>query len=267
MPIRLMQTHTTCRMLSLAVLRTQSTPSGCMRKADRHGMNLGLRQQAPHRRAPRPHHPPCPYPGDERRQLPAQAEPVTTPASVRITPACPRGATGPTHARDAASRAHGASPRARDPPVDYGDKPPSSPWDNFTPGKGSTVSAHTMTQESGYIESFNARLRDELLNGEIFYTLREAQVLIESWRRHYNAIRPQGSLGYPTRPATRSWRSTTRADGGYAPATMRRRLRSLRSRRAPAIAPRHAVGGATAGWLDRSSEALYSASCKPKRML
>jgi putative transposase len=42
-----------------------------------------------------------------------------------------------------------------------------SPWDN------------------GYIESFNARLRDELLNGEIFYTLREAQILIESWRRHY----------------------------------------------------------------------------------
>jgi putative transposase len=38
--------------------------------------------------------------------------------------------------------------------------------------------------ENGYIESFNARLRDELLNGEIFYTLREAQVIIESWRRH-----------------------------------------------------------------------------------
>jgi transposase InsO family protein len=40
--------------------------------------------------------------------------------------------------------------------------------------------------ENGYIESFNARLRDELLNGEIFYTLREAQIIIESWRRHYN---------------------------------------------------------------------------------
>jgi Integrase core domain len=38
----------------------------------------------------------------------------------------------------------------------------------------------------GYIESFNARLRDELLNDEIFYTLREAQIVIESWRRHYN---------------------------------------------------------------------------------
>src|SRR5262245_18711340 len=42
--------------------------------------------------------------------------------------------------------------------------------------------------ENGYIESFNARLRDELLNGEIFYTLREAQIVIESWRRHYTAF-------------------------------------------------------------------------------
>ena len=50
--------------------------------------------------------------------------------------------------------------------------------------------------ENGYIESFNARLRDELLNGEIFYTLREAQIVIESWRRHYNTIRPHASLGY-----------------------------------------------------------------------
>jgi transposase InsO family protein len=43
--------------------------------------------------------------------------------------------------------------------------------------------------ENGYIESFNARIRDQLLNGEIFYTLREAQIVIESWRRHYNTIR------------------------------------------------------------------------------
>ena len=49
--------------------------------------------------------------------------------------------------------------------------------------------------ENGYIESFNARLHDELLNGE-FYTLREVQIVIESWRRHYNAIRPHASLGY-----------------------------------------------------------------------
>jgi putative transposase len=39
-------------------------------------------------------------------------------------------------------------------------------------------------------------LRDELLNGEIFYTLREAQIVTESWRRHYNTIRPHASLGY-----------------------------------------------------------------------
>src|SRR5262245_49385351 len=50
--------------------------------------------------------------------------------------------------------------------------------------------------ENGYIESFNARLRDELLNGEIFYGLREAQIVIESWRRHYNTIRPHASLGF-----------------------------------------------------------------------
>jgi putative transposase len=55
---------------------------------------------------------------------------------------------------------------------------PGSPWEN------------------GFIESFNARFRDELLNGEIFYTLEEAQVIIESWRRHYNAVRPHASLGY-----------------------------------------------------------------------
>jgi transposase InsO family protein len=55
---------------------------------------------------------------------------------------------------------------------------PGSPWEN------------------GYIESSNARLRDELLDGEIFYTLREAQIVIESWRRHFNTIRPHESLGY-----------------------------------------------------------------------
>ena len=55
---------------------------------------------------------------------------------------------------------------------------PGSPWEN------------------GYIESFNARLRDELLDGEIFYSLREAQIIIESWRRHYNTVRPHGSLSY-----------------------------------------------------------------------
>ena len=50
--------------------------------------------------------------------------------------------------------------------------------------------------ENGFIESFNARLRDELLDGEIFHSLREAEVVIESWRRHYNTVRPHASLGY-----------------------------------------------------------------------
>ncbi|UHD45786.1 IS3 family transposase [Aureimonas altamirensis] len=55
---------------------------------------------------------------------------------------------------------------------------PGSPWEN------------------GFIESFNARMRDELLNGEVFYTLAEARIVIESWRRHYNTVRPHSSLGY-----------------------------------------------------------------------
>ena len=48
----------------------------------------------------------------------------------------------------------------------------------------------------GYCESFNGRMRDELLNGEIFYTLKEAQVIIEHWRTHYNTKRPHSALGY-----------------------------------------------------------------------
>jgi transposase InsO family protein len=55
---------------------------------------------------------------------------------------------------------------------------PGSPWEN------------------GYIESFNGKLRDELLNREIFTTLKEAKVLIEQWRQEYNHIRPHSSLGY-----------------------------------------------------------------------
>jgi transposase InsO family protein len=55
---------------------------------------------------------------------------------------------------------------------------PGSPWEN------------------GYCESFNSKLRDELLNGEIFYSLAEARTVIEAWRRHYNTRRPHSSLGY-----------------------------------------------------------------------
>ena len=63
---------------------------------------------------------------------------------------------------------------------------PGSPWEN------------------GYNESFNGKLRDELLNGEIFHSLKEAQILIENWRQHYNTIRPHSSLGYqPPAPETK----------------------------------------------------------------
>jgi transposase InsO family protein len=50
--------------------------------------------------------------------------------------------------------------------------------------------------ENGYCESFNSKLRDELLDGEVFYSLAEAKVIIEGWRRHYNASRPHSALGY-----------------------------------------------------------------------
>ncbi len=57
--------------------------------------------------------------------------------------------------------------------------------------------------ENGYNDSFNGTLRDELLNGEIVYSLKEAQILIERWRQHYNTIRPHSSLGYkPPAPKT-----------------------------------------------------------------
>ena len=51
-------------------------------------------------------------------------------------------------------------------------------------------------RENGYCASFNRRMRDELLNGEIFYSLKEAQILIEQWRIHYNTRRPHSALGY-----------------------------------------------------------------------
>lgn len=57
--------------------------------------------------------------------------------------------------------------------------------------------------ENGYCESFNGKMRDQLLNGELFYTLREAQIIIEKWRIHYNTIRPHSSLGgKPPAPVT-----------------------------------------------------------------
>ena len=78
---------------------------------------------------------------------------------------------------------------------------PGSPWEN------------------GYCESFNSKLRDELLNVEVFYSLREAEVLIESWRRHFNTVRPHSSLGYvPPAPEAVLPRSGTVALWPGAPA-------------------------------------------------
>jgi len=78
---------------------------------------------------------------------------------------------------------------------------PGSPWEN------------------GYNESFNSKLRDELLNGEIFYTLPEAKVLIERWRQHYNTVRPHSSLGYRP-PAPVAWLQTN-ADPAFATERLR----------------------------------------------
>ncbi len=65
---------------------------------------------------------------------------------------------------------------------------PGSPWEN------------------GYCESFNSKLRDELLNGELFYSLAEARIVIEGWRKHYNTLRPHSSLGYrPPAPIAVVW--------------------------------------------------------------
>ena len=77
---------------------------------------------------------------------------------------------------------------------------PGSPWEN------------------GYCESFNSKFRDELLNGEIFYTLAEARVVIEAWRGHYNTKRPHSSLGYrPPAPEVLLWPASP--SGPATPAT------------------------------------------------
>ena len=86
---------------------------------------------------------------------------------------------------------------------------PGSPWEN------------------GYVESFNGKLRDELLDREIFYTLPEAQILIERWRRQYNTVRPHSALGYrpptpvtlppePFQPERENSGATTRRQGCHA---------------------------------------------------
>jgi len=80
---------------------------------------------------------------------------------------------------------------------------PGSPWEN------------------GYCESFNSKLRDELLNGEVFYSLAEARIVIESWRQHYNTQRPHSSLGYkPPAPSAVLWPAAPRPSTMAAKPTM-----------------------------------------------
>ena len=77
---------------------------------------------------------------------------------------------------------------------------PGSPWEN------------------GYCESFNSKLRDELLNGEIFYSIKEIRVLAERWRVHYNTVRPHSSLGYRP-PAPEAWLAKNMGHGEVETAT------------------------------------------------
>ena len=57
--------------------------------------------------------------------------------------------------------------------------------------------------ENGYVESFNGKMREQFLNGELFYTPKEAQIMTDRWRTHYNTIRPHSSLGgQPPAPET-----------------------------------------------------------------
>ncbi len=76
---------------------------------------------------------------------------------------------------------------------------PGSPWEN------------------GYNESFNGKFRDELLNGEIFYSLKEARIVIEQWRIHYNTVRPHSALNYQP-PAPQAVQPA--ANGVQPPSTM-----------------------------------------------
>jgi transposase InsO family protein len=80
---------------------------------------------------------------------------------------------------------------------------PGSPWEN------------------GYVESFNGKLRAELLNGELFFTLKEAEILIEHWRREYKHLRAHSSLGgRPPAPETIAWPGLSLAD--YSPSALTR---------------------------------------------
>ncbi len=76
---------------------------------------------------------------------------------------------------------------------------PGSPWEN-----GYSTPRSKLRGGPGYCESFNSKLRDEFLNGEIFYSMKEIRVLAERWRVHYNTVRPHSALGYKP-PAPQAW--------------------------------------------------------------
>ena len=78
---------------------------------------------------------------------------------------------------------------------------PGSPWEN------------------GYCESFNSKMRDEFLNGEVFYSIQEVRVLAERWRVYYNTIQPHSSLGYKP-PAPEAWLNQVARQDGMAIATL-----------------------------------------------
>ena len=88
---------------------------------------------------------------------------------------------------------------------------PGSPWEN------------------GHIESFHDKLRDECLNRELFCNLREARVILESWRVEYNERRPHSALGYRTRMSM--------------PAARRTGLMGAARPQTPRRSPRQAFGG------------------------
>ena len=155
---------------------------------------------------------------DEFTQLDAWRSGSTAGSGRRTSSTCCRtsSSSGACRATSGRTTALSSSPRRRG----SGSRPqaaktafiePGSPWEN------------------GYCESFNSKLRDELLNGEIFYSLAEARGVVETWRRHYNTKRPHSSLGYrPPAPEVMQWPAAPA--GPASPAT-------------PAVAPdtRHAL--------------------------
>jgi hypothetical protein len=93
---------------------------------------------------------------------------------------------------------------------------PGSPWEN------------------GYCESSNSKLRNEFLNGELFYSIKELRVLAERWRVHYNTVRPHSSLGYRP-PAPEAWRTSTTPIAQLPEACREQEFRQVNSRVLPRL--------------------------------